>query len=275
MLLIVLLVIWISKLRLYLLKEVRKRHLFQYNFYKYYYLSQYIDQCREAKKPVEFGLEYVPKYNRFCDRVEIFYSYQYVMYRLIIFINKKIPNNKTFQYPKEDSTVIMAPRSFIFCIRLLPIFILLTIILLECFFQNWILHYTFYYLPVYFMYNLWFNATEFLSNTNKEINRMIYERYYEENNVLYNNLTEEEDKIFDDYLQNGLKCPSSFFRWSQEHLDYCYITLNWKQFILHNRRYFRVDAYRQLNRFIYCNEEGVMFEMHVKDFEKLKNSKVD
>ncbi len=103
-----------------------------------------------------------------------------MLQKLLGLINSKIPNTIfQFQFHHSNTKVIIAPKSFIIFLNILPVLILITIMVYECFFHNFILHYVFYYLRVYFIYIKWFTVSEFLHKTNFMLNEIIYERYYE------------------------------------------------------------------------------------------------
>ncbi len=269
LLLLILIFIWLSKLRLYLLKEVRKRHIFQYNYYNYYYLKIYINGCKQANKTIETGLEYIPLYTRFCDRLGSRYSCDRVYARVLGFINKTIPQNTIFQC--KDTGWMIMPKFILLFVNKAPFLLLLTIVVYECISQNWILHYIFFYLPIYFIYMQWFTISNFLTMTHTEINRIIYERYYEEDHVLYSNTTDEEDKFFDTYLKDNLRNPAYFVDWTNKFAHSYKTVVEWKNLFLYWRRYVRTDP----NTLQFWNDAGEGFEMEQKAFEDLKNSKVD
>ncbi len=275
-LLIVILFIWLSKLRLYLLKEVRKRHIFQYNYYQYYYYKKYLTETVKIKEPINLNLAYTPIYNRICNDLKLTYSYYHFILYIIIFI-EKILSKKAFT--DKDTNLKLIPKWILFGFKIMPLIILLLLFCYDCFWQNFTITLVFYYLPFYFVYAIWYNITVFLRDTSSEMNRIIYERYYEEDNVLYYGLTEEEDKVFDTYLKNGLKCLSSYFKWTNKYLEHLETIIEWEQIVINQRRYCRDTREEFKNRFVYCNENigilGHCFEYTKEQFEDLKNSKVD
>ena len=83
--------------------------------------------------------------------------------------------------------------------------VLLFLFLYDLYYNDFVIQFTFYYLPFYFIYSLWKNTSQFLSETDVEFNFIIYERYYEEDNVLYVNTIDEEEEILLGYIHNNFK----------------------------------------------------------------------
>lgn len=66
-----------------------------------------------------------------------------------------------------------------------------------------------YYLPFYFIIiHIYKTASNFLRKTNVEMNRILYEIYYEEDNVQYINCSQEEKNYISRYIKNNLRCLS-------------------------------------------------------------------
>ena len=90
-----------------------------------------------------------------------------------------------------------------FTIQYLLLFLLL--FTYDCYYHNWIISKVFYYLPFYMLYNLWYKSSQFICSQNARYNRIIYERYYCRDVIIYYALTDEEETILEDYIRKGFK----------------------------------------------------------------------
>lgn len=157
--------------------------------------------------------------------------------------------------------------------------LLLGLFLYNCYFNNFIITKIFYYLPFYIIYNIWYNITEFLTYTDGTLNRIIYKRYYEEDNVLYLESTEEENKHIENYLKRKLICPSEHYKYTEKYPETYLAFTNWNHLYMHQRRFVRDQNPKYKNRYVYVNEDigflGKTLEIEEQDFLTMKNSKED
>ena len=121
---------------------------------------------------------------------------------------------------------------------------------------------------------LWYNIVEFLRHTDSTgFNQILYERYYEQNDILYIGTTVEEDKIFIAYLKRGLRnfCADYDFIDSEkwDHLFLTFIDRNtlFRFFHACSRRY--DPEYN--NRIVYIGSYDYK-ELTREELEKIKNS---
>ena len=125
------------------------------------------------------------------------------------------------------------------------------------------------------MFNIWKNVTEFLTHTINDANQIMYERYYEEDNVLYLNYEEEEDKeLFEPYLKQGLK-RILLNRSVENVVIYINHSNKFRNFTF-NYRCTRVITPEYKDRFVYKNvSTGEIFEISKEYFLNFKASKED
>lgn len=84
--------------------------------------------------------------------------------------------------------------------RYLPHLILLFLVFFECYNNNFILHYTLKYLIIYMVYNLWYRLSFIIHKSNGFLDEILIERAYGEPNILYVNLTENDEKLLETYI---------------------------------------------------------------------------
>lgn len=215
LLIIALLYLILFKTRLLLMKEIRKRHLYQfYNLKISYYKLLVI---------------------KFSSKM----SYQNYLFHLSKIINKK-PENLRFN------------RLFHLIIRYTPLVILFSILIYDFLVNNFLISKVFYFLPFYIIYMIWYNTTEFLYYTNHELNEIIHERYYLEEKMLYINTTPQEDKLFEIYLASNL-IPSWYFVRYNEYLYNIQINTfqNWLVEFIQQRKFLYKGI--ENNLYIYQN----------------------
>ena len=205
------------KLRFFLIKEIRKRHLYQiYNSKIYKFLIL-----------------------KFSSTM----SYQNYLDKISNYLSKII--NKRPEYLRFNSL-------FNLIIRYMPLAILFNLIIYDCLVNNFLISKIFYFLPFYIIYIVWYNITEFLYYTNHELNEIIHERFYLEDKMLYINTTSEEDKLFEKYLGANLM-PSWYFVRYDENLYniQCNTFKNWLVEFIQQRKFLYKGI--ENNLYIYQN----------------------
>jgi ABC-type multidrug transport system fused ATPase/permease subunit len=243
----------------YFIKEVFKRHL------HFYYNKKYKDMREHIEKygTLFSGIVKYHPYVQFIDKISDYYSYGYIIlyYRITIFTHPYCILLGIKTYPtwmgKPLTTILLNMHHIL----------LFILIIGECFLNNWTLHIVFYYLPLYIFIRIYKRITDFLYNTNTEINRIFYERYYEENKILYVNTTDKEEAFFIRYVQNNFKCFSHNIDDLQKKFD----MLGYTQIFTSVRRFCKSTT----NASIFINED-TQEEFDIKDMiikeDKLRNS---
>ena len=186
----------------YLLRSILKRHLHYYHNLLYKtLLNAYYEN--DMLPLTTISIKY-PFYIFIIKKLSTIWSYDFLL-DMFIYHNLVLPYCILKDTDKIPSWMNKPLKTFI---NYLPLLFLISFFFYECFCCNFVLHYIFYYLPFFIGYKLFINVTYFFSKTNDCLNRIIYERYYEKDNVLYVNTTLEEDKFILDYISNGFICFS-------------------------------------------------------------------
>ena len=136
----------------------------------------------------------------------------------------------------------------------------------------------FYYLPFFVIYNLWYNSSCFLLKTNSSLNRIIYERYYEENNVLYINTTDEEDEVFNSYLKQKLICPAQkyYIGFPEDKFIDEYQNINhWCNLFMRDKRFIRIKNSENVLGHRYVNKNNFYYTFSEEELYNIKNNHED
>lgn len=83
--------------------------------------------------------------------------------------------------------------------------LLLVLFVYDCYFNNFVIEKVFYYLPIYFLFLMWYTVSFFLYNTSHELDSILFEMYYCEPLVIYVNLTPEYEEELQLYIKQGLR----------------------------------------------------------------------
>lgn len=219
-------------LQQFFIRELLKRHLYVYHKKLFKNLLNHIAKSKNSGNTVICYDYYVI----FIKKIGAYWSYQSIIERYI-FNNLIVPYcvlKNTDSYPQWidkylEKVLILSPK-----------LILIFFFLFDCFYNKWILHLFFYYLPFYLIMEIFKCISNFLRYTNENLNRIIYERYYEEDNVLYISTTIEEDEFILRYITYGFRCFShdvtandSEERWKKKELllEFSYIFTNHRRFV--------------------------------------------
>lgn len=210
---LVLLILILYRLKAYLTKQLIKQYL--YTCYKPYgiYLDSNIK--RWWHRPWRLYEFYSPRY--------------LIIDPITLRLNQFYLKLQDRSYLKSPLYYILEYNEILFTI--LPISIIPCLFFYDYYMYNGIITMIFYYLPFYFIYVLWRNSHSFLIGTYSGLNRIIYERYYLDDVIVYINTTPKEEAIFTKYLNSGLVTYAFTIA---PLLDFCYK-------FMYNRRFIRIS----------------------------------
>jgi hypothetical protein len=270
LLLVLLLFCLLVKVRAFLLKEIRKRYIYQEFSGLYKSMKESILKCKQAGQKYKDIIYNKPYFNRLTDDLKYLYSYRRFLLKVFSgfalickFMNASITRN------------LITDKLINVFLKYLPLILLFMLFMYDCFFNNWVISKVFYYLPFYIIYKLWYNITQFFVDMDDVLNRIIYERYYEEDNVLYIGTTFEEDEIIKKYLARGLISPVAEFNFSPEWESVYESIWQWNHLFMAQRRYVRnLHNPEYKNKYVFENfEETIVIREEI--FLAFKNSKED
>jgi hypothetical protein len=180
-----------------------------------------------------------PLYIKICQNIKNNYNYPWQIFLFVyfFFVEPYIKYYNTTDIPKRFIKYLK------YILLHLPKIIFVLLLLIDCIFNNYKIHYIFYYLPFYFIFHLWDISADFLVKTDNQTNKIIYERYYEEDNVKYINTTNEEDNFLYEYIERGCKCFSHFIKEKDINLkiEKIEMVFLFSRSIIYNRRFIRKD----------------------------------
>jgi hypothetical protein len=243
-LLIIIIILLLRHLRQFFIRELLKRHLYVYHKKLFKNLLNHIAKNKNMGSTVIYYDYYVI----FIKKIGAYWSYETLIERYIYY-NLILPYSilkNTDSYPPWidkylNKVLILSPK-----------LILIFFFLFDCFYNEWILHLIFYYLPFYLVIEIFKNISNFFCYTNEDLNRIIYERYYEEDNILYINTTIEEDEFILRYITNGFRCFSHDVTANdfEELWKKKLLLLDFSHIFTNQRRFVKID------NFIYENPSG-------------------
>lgn len=123
---------------------------------------------------------------------------------------------------------------------------------------------------------LWYQCTLFLNDTDTTLNRIIYERYYCQEDVIYYRTNDIDKEIFNPYLTQGLiptYAKLKYYGETASYINACDLVTDRNNVIMYSHRYVRND-----DRSYYCFynenlEESIEFPKEI--FETLRDSRED
>lgn len=302
LILLILIFLTLIKVRLFLLKEIRKFHLFYQND-STFRRSLKMQPIWEAEGcPGDINLMIKSQYHTLVDEIKFYYTFHGLLKK----IWSKI-NGEYYELTNKDIKYLKGLRNFLL---FGPKLILIFLIIYDCYYYNFILTKIFYYLPFYIIYMLWYQATDFIYNTCDVMNKLLYERFYLEEFVIYartifskkrknslnmlfmdasisdalNKLDEKDNSeekdvfedFFNDYLQQDLRPLESFLEY-RDYDNYYTICMNtYDQIDLYTigRQYVRDPKYNAGDNFKYTNfNTGLSFSMRKEDLDEYKKLK--
>jgi hypothetical protein len=128
------------------------------------------------------------------------------IYELIVIDNILV--NFKFYYSASKFSLYLCignirPNAAFIIFKYIPLFLLVLFFILECSLNNFILHYIFYYLPIYMLFTIWIQISSFLEDILfNPYSSIIMKRTYGFPTIVYVNFGVEEEKILQMYLEN-------------------------------------------------------------------------
>jgi hypothetical protein len=188
--------ILLHKLNNFLINEIFKRHLYLYN-------------KLIAKDVLGFTIFDVIPYS-FYVILTRYISGSYELFFSNLFYNNIVSVYFTFyENEQQREAFYKKTKKYEILCHKLPYYFLVFLIVFECVLNSFVIHFVFYYLPFYLVLYYFKKVSFFLAHTNDKTNRIIYERYYIENDILYINITDEEDGLLLNYMNLGFYIPGS------------------------------------------------------------------
>lgn len=234
-------------IKIFLNKEILKRHLYYINY-------SYIEALKIKNSTLNQNEE--PLYYKLCKKIEQKYNYINVTNKLVHYsvISFYCNLTKKMNYPPKlkyysKKILLYLPKS-----------IIIILLLIDCIYNNYQFHLIFYYLPFYFIFYIWHTIGSFLVQTNEQLNKIIYERYYEEYNIKYIGTTDDEDSFIFKYIERGCLCFSFALleKNSTNKAEQIEHILDVPCLIIYNRRFMRVDNTNVFRN--YSTDEEVLEE---------------
>jgi hypothetical protein len=175
---------------------------------------------------------------RICRKLEYVWTYDNLIYKSVSYAII-IPYCTIFN---KRSYAGLPIKKIKLVLKHLPLIVLLTLFLYELYYNYYNIHLIFYYLPFYFLFQLWENVTTFLKNTNIMLNSILYELYYEKN-VKYIDITPEEETFILTYIARHCRCLSKdiYDPDINVKLEKQELISNFAIIFIRNRRYVRID----------------------------------
>lgn len=134
--------------------------------------------------------------DKFSDTYFCYYGFKHNISKIIWFFYKKFPNYFTYNEKIFDILPLYV-KWFITCL-------FYSLVLHECFTNNFILHKTFYYLIIYIILRLWIRLDN-VEYAKGSFACILMERAYKEPEILYVNLTIEEENMLLYFIKNPTK----------------------------------------------------------------------
>lgn len=199
LIIIMFLLIWIS-FKNYLHKEIIKRHLYIYYTSYYETIKDFYDKNKtELPKGSDYSL-----YVQWSNKLGAYWSVKSVHDHIVNYCLIK-PYCAIFNVDNYNG-IKGIQNLFLFTLKYGSIMLLFLLVIYDCIYNQFKLHIVFYYLPFYFLYNIWNNISSFLQYTDKSLNLIIYERYYMEGIIYYLDITKEAEEFILHYLDKKCRC---------------------------------------------------------------------
>lgn len=198
LILIICMLLWLL-FRKFLHKEIIKRHLY------IYYTSKYNTTKEHCKKYP--GEELLDKDQSLYVIWSIKLGGQWSVHE---FHDRVVYDSLTLPYyilseAETSKKIKRIKQIFHFLLKRGPLILLVFLFFYDCIYNNFQIQLVFYYMPIYFVYRLWENASTWLRHTSTSLNMIIYDLYYMEYLKCYIGLTKEQNDFIVTYLQRGLR----------------------------------------------------------------------
>lgn len=189
--------ILLFQLRTMIIKEVYKFHLYETN--------KHIENEQKESFYSKFMHRFARRYGFDALHRHVNLFFHSMIYRFLSkFVGKSRKLNESIGY-------YFLYDKFKNLLRYLPVVILILLLLYECYFNNFILHLIFYYLPFYIFVLFYFRISDLVDRRCFTFDLIIFERYYR-SDILYVNLTKEEETQLILYINNGFRLLLSQFK---------------------------------------------------------------
>lgn len=170
-LLAITLLLSLKKTNSFLKKELRKRFIFSYHHKTY---QNFIKQKKEcSEKNISFTTFNDSFFTKLIDNFGQNYSHKTFIRKILYDFSCIL---SLFNY--EMNPYIMHNKKLMLFIRILPYALLIILLSYDCYYNNFVITKIFYYMPILYIYNLWYNVSYFILDLNHMLLKIIYERFY-------------------------------------------------------------------------------------------------
>lgn len=198
------------------------------------------------------------KYYNFCLNFMCYFSAQH--FRTIFIDIIVSPLLTTFKTLQKYFNIICKVLGIIF--DFFPYFLLISLLIYDCYFNNYILKNTTIYLPYLYIIILWKMFSYFVTKAdNNSLNQIIMEKYYFSDSIYYINLSDEQNNIIKNYIKNFSSPISTIFD-DSEYLNPILLHLRYiknknKLINYTNKTYFYFSDLIIKNNAYYCNPNNI------------------
>lgn len=261
----------LKKINSFLKKELRKRFIFSYHHKTYQNFIKQKKDCEE--KNISFTKFDDSFFTKLVDNFAQNYSHKTFVKKVLYDLSCIL---SLFQY--KMNPYIIHNKKVMFFVKIIPYVLFIVFFFYFCYYNNFIITKIFYYMPILYIYNLWYNISYFVLDINKMLLKIIYERYYEEDFVLYINTDDNEDNVFNNYLARHLINPTKDYYYDNpnKYIEVTEEIINWCLTFQNNRRFHKSEQLSSDEKYVYINEHtgnSVIFTK--KEIMTIKNSKDD
>ena len=187
-LLVVVIGLWIVliiKLRLILGDQIWRLYIY-YNYMSSIKNSDLVFYQEQGSLVRLFIYKYFSYFNEF--------FFTFLRYEFVSISINNVLNSLFLKYTGHHLT--SSPQIYVYLIRYMPTILFVIILLIEVYFNKFILYYTFYYLLVYLFLVLYLQISETINwYHNHPLSKVLVERAYLYPEIIYINLTDFEDGI--------------------------------------------------------------------------------
>lgn len=136
--------------------------------------------------------------------------------------NKMLTN----RFPKVEQFFYSRYRRVM---KRIPLGLLIIVLIYDCYYSNFCLEITTYYLPIFLLSRLWISLSIFASLNNEYTSQILYEMYYRDDEIKYVNVPNKEYNRLLDFVKNGLteEIP---FNWNINEWEYMSVTYDIRRY---------------------------------------------
>ena len=161
-----------------------------YFYYRYKYLLK--DRKRKKIKIIQYFKRSL-SYKAICSDIA----------GIFIWLAEQIKWKQMVTYFNEYDKILVF-------FRVLSIALIFVFIFYDCLFYNYVLFTSKYYLFFYLIFNLWYKISLFFRYEDEYLDQILFERTYCFPDVVYINLTKEEEEFLEAYLKDARVSNSEF-----------------------------------------------------------------